>query len=420
MPSAIVLGLHYAPFAYILIGGILRNMDANLEEAATILKASRFKIIRRITLPIVMPALLSTFLLVFSSSMSAYAVPQFLGGTDGFAVLTTTMKQFVNSGWYGQGYIMAVFMIIFGVSILAINQYMTGKRKSFTTVTGKSGQISYIKMGPWKYVVATLLVLLFAVHVHSAPHHLRFGKHVRKAGRLQHLYAGLLVLQRGYGQRQRYSRTYLRAAGVERPQKQFAAGAVLRSYRGHAGHSDRLRCGKTPRNKAGAPCRQPCLPALPYALYGQWGAAFLAIGTSFGIAKSFFILVLVGSIKYLPFASRSGINAMLQLSNEIEEAALIVNVPWWKRMLRIIFPIQKSTFMSGYLLPFTSCMRELSLFTLLASGATTLLTTLLEDWQQYWTQSANALNLLIILVVLLVNFLVNLLTGASIDKGVGG
>lgn len=36
-PSAVVLGLHYAPFAYILIGGIFRNMDANLEEAATIL-----------------------------------------------------------------------------------------------------------------------------------------------------------------------------------------------------------------------------------------------------------------------------------------------------------------------------------------------------------------------------------------------
>ncbi len=65
VPSAIVLGLHYAPFAYILIGGILRNMDANLEEAATVLKAGRMKIIRRITLPIVMPALLSTFLLVF-------------------------------------------------------------------------------------------------------------------------------------------------------------------------------------------------------------------------------------------------------------------------------------------------------------------------------------------------------------------
>jgi len=82
VPCAIVLGLHYAPFAYILIGGILRNMDANLEEAATILKTSRARIIRKITLPIVLPALLSTFLLVFSSSMSAYAVPQFLGGAS--------------------------------------------------------------------------------------------------------------------------------------------------------------------------------------------------------------------------------------------------------------------------------------------------------------------------------------------------
>ena len=49
-----------------------------------------------------------------------------------------------------------------------------------------------------------------------------------------------------------------------------------------------------------------------------------------------------------------------------------------------------------------------------------LLTTLLDEWMLWWPQSANALNLLIILTVLLVNFVVNKLTGASIDKGVGG
>jgi iron(III) transport system permease protein len=150
------------------------------------------------------------------------------------------------------------------------------------------------------------------------------------------------------------------------------------------------------------------------------GAAFLTMATMLGFAKSFLILVLVGSVKYLPFASRSGINAMLQLSGEIEEAATIVGVPWWKRMVRILFPIQKSTFISGYLLPFTSCMRELSLFVLLSAGSTTLLATLLDSWSQWWPQSANALNLLIIVTVLLVNFIVNKLTGASIDKGVGG
>ena len=66
-PCAIILGIHYAPFAYILVGGVLRNMEANLEEAATILKADRLRIIRKITLPIVLPSMISTLLLVFQA-----------------------------------------------------------------------------------------------------------------------------------------------------------------------------------------------------------------------------------------------------------------------------------------------------------------------------------------------------------------
>ena len=77
-PSAVVLALHYAPFAYILIGGIFRNMDANLEEAATILNTPRWKTFLRVTLPLVKPAILSTILLVFSSAMGSYPIPHYL------------------------------------------------------------------------------------------------------------------------------------------------------------------------------------------------------------------------------------------------------------------------------------------------------------------------------------------------------
>ena len=56
------------------------------------------------------------------------------------------------------------------------------------------------------------------------------------------------------------------------------------------------------------------------------------------------ICIIAGSIKFLPFASRSGTNAMLQLSGEIEEAAIITGCPWTKRMTKILFPIQKSSF----------------------------------------------------------------------------
>ena len=70
-PAIVVLSLHYAAFAYILIGGIFKNMDSNLEEAALILNTSKSKIFRKVTLPLLRPAILSTILLVFGSAMGS-------------------------------------------------------------------------------------------------------------------------------------------------------------------------------------------------------------------------------------------------------------------------------------------------------------------------------------------------------------
>ena len=139
LPTAMCLGIHYAPFAYILIGGILRNMDANLEEAATVLKAGRGKILGRITLPIVAPALISTVLLVFSSSISSYTVPAFLDRDSNFPTISTQMRSVAGSpNTRGQGFVIAIILLLFSVAILSLNNWFTGKRKSFTTVDRKS------------------------------------------------------------------------------------------------------------------------------------------------------------------------------------------------------------------------------------------------------------------------------------------
>ena len=137
-----VLGLHYAPFAYILIGGIFRNMDANLEEAATILDTPKWKTMFRITLPMVKPAILSTILLVFGSAMGSYPVPHYLG-------LTTLSTKYIslNSKYTGEASILAIIMMIFGVAILTMNQVSLKSRKNYTTVTGKSGQLSKMNLG---------------------------------------------------------------------------------------------------------------------------------------------------------------------------------------------------------------------------------------------------------------------------------
>ena len=160
--------------------------------------------------------------------------------------------------------------------------------------------------------------------------------------------------------------------------------------------------------------------AVYYGLIKSPAFSFLDVTTTNNELSAVIICVIIGMVKFLPFASRTGTNAMLQVSGEIEEAAIINGCPWTKRMVKILFPIQKASFISGYLLPFISCMREYTLFILVTSQVSLITNTL-----QYFTtnglgQLANAINLMIVVFVIGANFLVNKLTGASIDKGIGG
>ncbi len=421
-PCSIVMGIHYAPFAYILIGGTLRNMDANLEEAATILQAGRGRILRKITIPIVMPALFSTILLVFSSTMASYAVPVFVGSPGNFFVLSTRLSSLYNSTYSGQAFVMTIVLILFGVLLLGINQRFNGKRKSFTTVTGKSGQVSYIRIGKVNILLTVLLiVLLFLISIFPI---ISFA--LESLCENQGDYSNLTLrywLSRenigGYavnvGNGILFNRNIWSALWGSL-KLSFIVSAIVGTCGMLIGYAVARKRGTKLASLVSG------LAFFPYLVPSMaFGAIFLAVSSRLTFLRgTLLLLILVGSIKYLPFASRSGTSSMMQLSGEIEEAALIVGASWPKRMLKILFPIQKSSFISGYLLPFVSCMRELSLFVLLTTSGT-LITTLLSYFdEKAVTQMSNGINLLIVIIVLLVNFTTNKLTGASIDKGVGG
>lgn len=424
-PCAICLGIHYAPFAYILIGGILRNMDANLEEAATILKATRFKILRRITLPIVMPALLSTVLLVFASSVSSYTVPAFLGTKSGFMTLSLQMKSLINGSQYkGQGYVMATVLMLFSILILMVNQFVTNSRRSFTTVTGKSSQVSLVKLGKVGKSIITIIVVFYAAFFAIIP-------------LVSFALESFLEVSGDYSTFTLYywitseqTNAYITGSvGILRNKeiwKAFGNSLLISIICALIAGTFGILVAYGVAKKRGSRLANYVsnLAFLPYLIPAMSFATIYLI-MSYTKALSFLngsllLLIVVGSIKFLPFASKSGTNAMLQLSNEIEEAAIIVGVPWWKRMVRVLFPIQKSSFISGYLLPFVSCMRELTLFVLL-TGSSTILTAVLQNYEKYdCVQISNGINLIIIVSVLVINLVVNKLTGASIDKGVGG
>ena len=423
-PSAVVLALHYAPFAYILIGGIFRNMDANLEEAATILNTPRWKTFLRVTLPLVKPAILSTILLVFSSAMGSYPIPHYLK-------LSTLSTKYVemNVQRTGEASILAVIMMLFGIGILLVNQKTTSGRKNFTTVTGKSGQSSVVNLGIGKYILSAVYILttlftgivpiiMFAVETFLPnPGDYSFLTS-GAAGNLTSKWwlTAENVSENGmYGQKgMLFNETIWNAFGGT-----LLVAICCALVAGTIGTLVGYCVSKNRRSKwAGYVNNMAFLPYLMPAL--AVGVAFAKFGSSVGIYNTFLLLILAGTVKYIPFASRSALNSMMQLSSEIEEAAIIQDVSWWKRMTRIIIPIQKSSIISGYLLPFMTCLRELTLFMLLCSQSK-IITTLLDYFDEMGLYAfSSGINLILIVVILLFNALINKLTGASIDSGIGG
>ena len=396
-PGLVVLGLHYAPFAYILIGGIFRNMDANLEEAATILDTPKWKTMCKITLPMVKPAILSTVLLVFGSSMGSYPVPHYLG-------LTTLATKYVsmNSKYTGEASILAIVMMVFGVAIMLMNQMSLRSRKSYTTVTGKSGQTSKINLGrAGKYVIALVLVVLTFFTSIFPIVSFAFETFLPNPGDYSFLYTGDAgnlttkwwvtsenVTENGmYGQK-----------GILHNETIWRAfrGTILVSVScallaGTIGTLIGYAVAKNRRSKWANYVNSVAF--LPYLMPSiAVGAAFFILFSNehINLFNTYTLLILAGTIKYIPFASRSSL------------------------------PIQKSSIISGYLLPFMTCLRELSLFMLLCVQGFILSTTLDYFDEMGLYAFSSGINLILIVTILICNTLVNKVTGASLDKGIGG
>ncbi|RKM61716.1 iron ABC transporter permease [Butyrivibrio sp. XB500-5] len=424
-PCVIVNSLHFAPFAYILIGGILQNMDATLEESAQILRANRLRIVRKVTLPIVMPALLSTFLLVFSSGFASYAVPVFLGGAVRFYTLASKMKAMINAGYMGQAYIIAAVMILCGIIILMINQRYTNKRRSFTTVTGKSGQVSLVDLkkanGPISIAMIVLTVcfsvvplIVFALQtIQRIPGDYSISNWTLDFWIGKDLDAYKMGMVGGILVGKDFLMALFRLVLLSIACSVFAGTAGL-----FIGYSV-VRNRRTKLSKM-----VEAMSFFPYLIPTiAFSAIYLALASTKTFSflyNSFLLLVIVGGVKYLPFASRGCINSMLQVSAEIEEAAILMKVPWYKRIFRILVPIQKTSIFSGYLLPIVSAMREVDLFALIVSNSSYMLTTMLLAFNQTgYDQYASAITLLIIVIVLVINQVSSKLTGASISQSVG-
>jgi iron(III) transport system permease protein len=168
------------------------------------------------------------------------------------------------------------------------------------------------------------------------------------------------------------------------------------------------------------------LAFIPYVIPGiAFGAVYISmftkpVGPIPPLYGTFALLVVVSVAKHIPYSSRTGVSAMLQVGRELEEAAAVAGANAWQRFRRVIFPLTTSGFVSGFLLTFITTMRELSLIILLVTPATMVLATQTMRYKENGDDAlANAIIIILVVITAVGNFMIGKFRGGSLKKGLG-
>ncbi|NQT57880.1 MAG: iron ABC transporter permease [Bacteroidetes bacterium] len=428
-PIIITLAIHYFPFGFMLMASALKNIDSQLEESAELLGASRKQVLRKIVFPLITPVVFSTFLLTFSRGLGTFGTPSFLGGPVRLYVLSTILRANMVGQRPGLGFITALVLILIGMLVLYMDHKIIGARKSFVTISGKSGKSEVYSLGRYKKLVSgivltgLLLVTVVPFTVLAIESFMLIPGKYSFSNLSLHYWLGPVSTQIGLGTGE---------AGVLRNPSLMLAlwnsvrlGIFTAAICGISG----MLIGYTVVRLRGKRISRVLdqLSFLPYLMPSiAFGSIFLALfavqrGPVPSLYGTFTLLVVACSVKYLPYASRAGIGAMLQIGPELEEAAILHGANWPTRMRRILFPLQKSSFFSGLLLPFISAMRELSLVVLLVTPGTMLATTAtLKFTDRGWYPYTNAIMVLIVVAIVLSTFVSKKILKTDLAKGIGG
>jgi len=419
-PISATLVAHYYSLSFLLVAAALTTVNAELVEAAELTGAGRFRVARSIALPVVMPAVVSGGLLAFAEGVSNFAAPAILGLPVRFQTLSTRAYGAITTGQTDRGYVLSILLIVVAAVVLLASTRMTGRRRSFATITGKGGRRASIALGPWRTPLFAAALLLVTATTILPGILLVASSLARRTGSLTdgfslHYWIGFSTPDVAQGM-----------AGILRnPQIVEAAWttvalglavAVLASALGF------LLGYVTTRLAPGSWLGRALtlLAYLPFLVPGvALGAAFIAqfgrpVGPLPALYGTFALLVIAGAAYTLPFAAQAGRATVGQISADVEEAATVAGAGLPRRLVRIVLPLSARGLFAGAVLVFVNIVRDLSLLVLLVTPATPLLAVLTYRYaSEGFTQFANAITVVIVLISLAATVLARRLEGQA-------
>ena len=372
---AIVQTLTFFPVCYMMLKGLLKNIDPSLEEAARDMGASRWKVFTSVTFPLLLPGLGNAFLVTFIESIADFANPMIIGGS--YDTLATTIYLQITGAYDKAGAAaMAVVLLCITLAMFAVQKYYL-ERKTAATLTGKASRGRMLISDRSVKVPLTVLCSLVAIFVIMMYLCVPIGAFFPTWGYKFFPLTGKwfkLVFTRYHGF-QAFRDSFLLSL-ISAPIT--ALLSMIISY---------LVVKRKFKSKGFIEAVSMLAMAVPGTVLGVgyirgFSGGLFHSGFLQGLYGTGLILIIVFVVRSLPTGTRSGISALRQIDKSIEESAYDMGADSFRVFMTVTLPLIKDSFLSGLVTSFVRSITAISAIILLVTPQFLLITVQINEFAE--------------------------------------
>ena len=372
---AIVQTLTFFPVCYMMLKGLLKNIDPSLEEAARDMGASRWKVFTSVTFPLLLPGLGNAFLVTFIESIADFANPMIIGGS--YDTLATTIYLQITGAYDKAGAAaMAVVLLCITLAMFAVQKYYL-ERKTAATLTGKASRGRMLISDRSVKIPLTVLCSLVAIFVIMMYLCVPIGAFFPTWGYKFFPLTGKwfkLVFTRYHGF-QAFRDSFLLSL-ISAPIT--ALLSMIISY---------LVVKRKFKSKGFIEAVSMLAMAVPGTVLGVgyirgFSGGLFHSGFMQGLYGTGLILIIVFVVRSLPTGTRSGISALRQIDKSIEESAYDMGADSFRVFMTVTLPLIKDSFLSGLVTAFVRSITAISAIILLVTPQFLLITVQINEFAE--------------------------------------
>ena len=388
--------ISFFPIAFLLLAGMLRSIDASIEDAARDLGSSKWRTFRTITVPLVRPGIANAFLLVFIKSVADFANPMAIGGN--FSTLATQVYlQAIGSYDIQGGAAIAVILLDIAMILFVISKYWVEK-KTYITVLGKSSRERTMIKDPGIVIPVAGFCFLITAVVISIYVLIPIASFIKMWGvdyswTLEHYRYALSV---GHNAIKDTTLLAIIATPISGILGMIVAYLVVRKKfigRGFINFASLLSI------------------AVPGTVIGI-GYILTFNEDPLQLTGTAMILIAAFIIRSLPIGIRAGVSSLQQIDPGIEEAAADLGSGAGRVFTTVTLPLIKDAFFGGLVYSFIRSMTSISAVIFLVSAKYSLLTVLvLDQVEDNRFGVASAFSTILIVIVYAAIFIIQRLIG---------